>query len=62
MIHVLQGGSNAQMTMQPCHIYCKFHGCQVWGQYTQPTMRYKQGSLWLLRSTTLEPHSLDSLA
>ena len=29
---------------------------------SQPCMRNKQGSLWLLRSTTLELDSLDSLA
>ena len=62
MIHVLQGGSTAQLTMQPGLGHYKRHGCQVWGQDNQPTMRNKQGSLWLLRSTILELDSLDSLA
>ena len=62
MIHVLQGGSTAQLTMQPGQGHCKVHGCQVWGQDTQPTLGNKQGSLWLLRSTTLELDSPDSLA
>ena len=62
MILVLQGGITSQLTMQPGLGHYKGHGCQVWGQDTQPTLGNKQGSLWLLRSTTPELDSLASLA
>ena len=47
MIHVLQGGSTAQLTMQPGQGHYKGHGCQVWGQDTQPTMHEEQAGVTL---------------